>query len=170
MTDLGMSWLTPAIREMQGDRLASEHKIRFFEQGATPNLVVKGIPAVSREQFLSWSMTWRSGTRAVANAYRTLYLTAGADATVIGSNLAELDLKAVQGANETRLSVLSRVPASLLGISEGLAGSSLNAGNFGAARRNFADTLGVPVAAGPGELAGAGGEGPGRRGALVRRR
>ena len=35
MTGLGMSWLTPAIRDMQGDRLATEHKIRYFEQGAT---------------------------------------------------------------------------------------------------------------------------------------
>ena len=145
MTGLGMSWLTPAIREMQGDRLASEHKIRFFEQGATPNLVVKGIPAVSREQFLELVEDMEERHAGVANAYRTLYLTAGADATVIGSNLAELDLKAVQGANETRLSVLSRVPAALLGISEGLAGSSLNAGNFSAARRNFADTWVYPV-------------------------
>ena len=51
----------------------------------------------------------------------------------------------MQGRNETRLSVLSRVPAALLGISEGLAGSSLNAGNFSAARRNFADTWVYPV-------------------------
>jgi hypothetical protein len=35
--------------------------------------------------------------------------------------------------------MLSRVPASLLGISEGLSGSSLNAGNFSAGRRSFAD-------------------------------
>jgi phage portal protein BeeE len=145
MTGLGMSWLTPAIREMQGDRLASEHKIRFFEQGATPNLVVKGIPAVSREQFLELVEDMEERHAGVANAYRTLYLTAGADATVIGSKLSEMDLGAVQGRNETRLSVLSRVPASLLGISEGLAGSSLNAGNFSAARRNFADTWVYPT-------------------------
>ena len=63
MTDLGMSWLTPAIRDMQGDRLATEHKIRYFEQGATPNLVVKGIPAVSGSSSWSWSRTWRTGTR-----------------------------------------------------------------------------------------------------------
>jgi hypothetical protein len=145
MTDLGMSWLTPAIREMQGDRLASEHKIRYFEQGATPNLVVKGIPAVSREQFLELVEDMEDRHAGVANAYRTLYLTAGADATVIGSNLAELDLGAVQGRNETRLSVLSRVPAAVLGISEGLAGSSLNAGNFGMARRIMADTWVYPT-------------------------
>jgi hypothetical protein len=144
MTGLGMSWLTPAIREMQGDRLASEHKIRFFEQGATPNLVVKGIPAVTREAFLQLVEDMEEQHAGVANAYRTLYLTAGADATVIGSNLAELDLKGVQGTNETRLSVLSRVPAALLGISEGLAGSSLNAGNFGMARRIFADSWVYP--------------------------
>jgi phage portal protein BeeE len=145
MTGLGMSWLTPAIREMQGDRLASEHKIRFFEQGATPNLVIKGIPAVSLEQFRELVEDMEERHAGVANAYRTLYLTAGADATVIGSNLAELDLKAVQGTNETRLSVLSRVPAALLGISEGLSGSSLNEGNFTASRRNFADTWVYPT-------------------------
>ena len=144
MTGLGMSWLTPAIRDMQGDRLATEHKIRFFENGATANLVVKGIPAVNRETFLQLVEDMEDRHAGVANAYRTLYLTAGADATVIGSNLAELDLGAVQGRNETRLSVLSRVPAALLGISEGLAGSSLNAGNFSAARRNFADTWVYP--------------------------
>jgi Phage portal protein len=145
MTGLGMSWLTPAIRDMQGDRLAAEHKIRYFEQGATPNLVVKGIPAVDRAQFLQLVEDMEDRHAGVANAYRTLYLTAGADASVIGSNLAELDLGAVQGRNETRLSVLSRVPAAVLGISEGLAGSSLNAGNFGMARRIMADTWVYPT-------------------------
>ncbi len=77
--------------------------------------------------------------------HNTLYLSAGADAAVVGSNLAELDLKNVQGASETRLSVLSRVPAAILGISEGLAGSTLNAGNFGMARRIFADTWVYPT-------------------------
>jgi phage portal protein BeeE len=145
MTGLGMSWLTPAIRDMQGDRLATEHKINFFMNGATPNLVVKGIPAVSRDQFDELVDMMEDKHAGVMNAYKTLYLTAGADATVIGSNLAELDLKSVQGAYETRLSVLSRVPAAILGISEGLAGSSLNAGNLKEARRNFADTWIYPT-------------------------
>jgi len=76
--------------------------------------------------------------------HNTLYLTAGADATVIGNSLQQVDFKATIGAGETRIAVLSRVPASLLGISEGLAGSSLNAGNFSAARRMFADTWVYP--------------------------
>ena len=85
---IGMSWITPAVREIQGDMLASQHKITFFENGATPNLVVKGIPAVTKDQFDEVVEMLEQGHTGVANAYRTLYLTAGADATVIGSNIA----------------------------------------------------------------------------------
>jgi hypothetical protein len=81
----------------------------------------------------------------VANAYKTLYLTAGADATVVGANLDKLDLKSVHGSAETRIASLSRVHPVILGIAEGLAGSSLNAGNFGMARRIWADTWIYPT-------------------------
>jgi phage portal protein BeeE len=142
---LGMSWLTPALRSIQGDMLTDQHKIAFFSNGATPNLVVKGITAMTKDQFNDIVEMLEEGHAGVANAYKTLYLAAGADATVIGSNMQSADLRAVQGAGETRISVLSRVPAALLGISEGLAGSSLNAGNFSAARRMFADSWIFPT-------------------------
>ena len=58
---------------------------------------------------------------------------------VVGANFDQLNLKSVQGAGETRIAAAAGVPASYLGISEGLAGSSLNAGNYVAARRRFAD-------------------------------
>lgn len=142
---LGMSWITPAIRAIQGDMLADQHKVTFFTNAATPNLVVKGITAATADQFKEIVEMLEEGHAGIANAYKTLYLASGADATVIGSNMAEMDFRAVQGAGETRISVLSRVPAALLGISEGLAGSSLNAGNFSAARRMFADTWIFPT-------------------------
>jgi phage portal protein BeeE len=136
----GMSWITPAMRDIQGDKAATEHKLKFFSNGATPNMVVKGIPATTKTQFDEIVEMLEERHTGISNAYKTLYLTAGADATVVGSDLKQLDFKATQGAGETRISLLSRVPASLLGISEGLAGSSLNAGNFGQARRSFSDT------------------------------
>lgn len=142
---LGMSWLTPAIRDMQGDRIAADYKVKFFENGATPNLVVKGIPAATPTQFNELVDAMEERHAGIGNAYRTLYLSAGADATVIGSNLQQIDFKAVMGAGETRLSMLSRVPASLLGTSEGLSGSSLNEGNFSAARRSFGDAWIAPT-------------------------
>jgi phage portal protein BeeE len=137
---MGMSWLTPAIRDMQSDRAATEHKLQFFANGATPNLVIKGLTAATPDDFNKIVDLLEERHAGVRNAYRTLYLTAGADATVVGSDLRQIDFKSTQGAGETRISMLSRVPASLLGISEGLDGSSLNAGNFTAARRSFADT------------------------------
>jgi phage portal protein BeeE len=129
------------VRELQADRAVTDHKLVYFTNGATPNLVVKGLPYTSGQDaaFQKLVATLEAQHTGLANAYKTLYLSAGADATVVGSNLAELDLKNVQGASETRIAVLSRVPAPILGISEGLAGSSLNAGNLGVARRNFAD-------------------------------
>lgn len=137
---MGQSWVTAALHDIQADRAATEHKFKFFTNGATPNMVVKGIPATTREDFQRAVDMLEERHTGVANAYRTLYLTAGADATVVGSNLQQLDFKATQGAGETRIAMLGRVPAPLLGISEGLAGSSLNAGNFGMARRIFADS------------------------------
>jgi phage portal protein BeeE len=142
---LGMSWITPAIREIQGDKAATEHKLQFFKNGATPNLVVKGIPAVTKTQFDELVEMMESQHTGIANAYKTLYLTAGADATVVGSDFKQIDFAATQGKGETRIALLSRVPAPLLGISEGLAGSSLNAGNFGMARRIFADSWIYPT-------------------------
>jgi phage portal protein BeeE len=137
---MGQSWVTAALRDIQGDRLATDHKVKFFENGATVNLVVKGIPAVTKEQFDGIVDMIDQRHQGVANAYRTLYLTAGADATPVGADLKQLEFKATQGAGETRIAFLGRVPAPLLGISEGLAGSSLNQGNFGMARRIFADS------------------------------
>lgn len=141
---IGMSWLTPAIRDMQADKSATEHKLKYFTNAATPNLVIKGIPAQTPAQFNELVDAIEAKHAGAANAFRTLYLTAGADATPIGANLKDIDFRAVQGSGETRISVLSRVPAGILGISEGLQGSSLNAGNFGAARRTFADTWVYP--------------------------
>lgn len=142
---MGMSWITPAIRDIQGDSAATEHKLKFFTNGATPNLVVKGIPAATKGQFDELVDAMEERHAGAANAYRTLYLTAGADATVIGADLRQIDFKSTQAAGENRITVLSRVPASLLGISEGLAGSSLNEGNFSAARRSFGDTWVFPM-------------------------
>lgn len=142
---IGMSWLTPAIRDIQLDEAATAHKIAFFKNNATPNMVVKGIPAQTNAQFEALVDLMEARHAGVANAFKTWYLTAGADATVVGSNFRDSDLKAIQGATETRISYLSRVPAPILGISEGLQGSSLNAGNFSSARRTFADTWVYPT-------------------------
>jgi hypothetical protein len=142
---IGQAWITPAVRDMQGDRAATEHKLKFFANGATPNLVVTGLPADSPGKFQEAVDLLEAEHTGLANAYKTLYLSLGADAKAVGSDFQQMDFKATQGAGETRISFLSRVPAAILGIAEGLAGSSLNAGNFGMARRIFADSWVYPT-------------------------
>ncbi|HWA67151.1 MAG TPA: phage portal protein [Mycobacteriales bacterium] len=142
---VGMSWLTPAVQEMQGDQAATAHKLKFFENGATPNMVVKGIPAMNDDEFKRLVKLMDEQYSGVANAYKTLYLVAGADATVVGSDMAQMAFKDTQGAGETRIAMLARVPTVVLQASEGLQGSALNAGNFGQARRLFSDSWLYPT-------------------------
>ncbi len=135
----GMSWLSPVLREIGADVAATEHKAAFFRNGATPQLVVsfdKDYPAAAVEAFAARMDATHSGS---AHAYRTLYLGGGADVTVAGKDLAQLDFKATQGAGETRIAAAAGMHPAILGLSEGLQGASLNAGNFTAARRLTAD-------------------------------
>jgi hypothetical protein len=136
---MGMSWLTPVIREIMGDQAATTHKLKFFENGATPNMIVKRSDSLSKESFAEWVALMRSQHEGLAHAYKTFWLTAGADATVVGKDLQQLDFKVVQGAGESRLAAAARIHPAIVGLSEGLQGASLNAGNFGAARRLVAD-------------------------------
>lgn len=134
----GMSWLTPVVREVQADGAATGHKLKFFENAATPNVAVK-LDIADPDAFQKFVDKMDDQHKGWQNAYKTLYTGAGADVTVIGTDLKQIDFKAVQGAGETRLAQAAGVPAVVAGLSEGLQGSSLNAGNFGQARRQFAD-------------------------------
>ena len=56
-----------------------------------------------------------------------------------------MDFKVVQGAGETRIAAAARMHPVIVGLSEGLQGSSLNAGNFNSARRLVADATLRPL-------------------------
>lgn len=135
----GRSWLSSVLPDVSADQEMTTYKHAFLRNSATPNLVVKFDPSVSEESFKKFKERMESGHRGSAQAFKTLYLGSGADVKVLGSNLEQLAFKAVQGAGETRIAAAAGVPASIVGISEGLAGSALNAGNYTAARRRFAD-------------------------------
>lgn len=136
----GMSWLTPVVREIMADQAATQHKLAFFENAATPNLAVSLPTEITPQQFDEFVELMDAKHKGVKDAYKTLYTGGGADVTVIGSNLQQLDFKVTQGAGETRLAAAAGVPPTVANLSEGMQGSSLNAGNFGQARRQFADT------------------------------
>jgi hypothetical protein len=141
----GMSWLTPIVREIQADKQATRHKLKFFENAATPNVAVNVPTPMTPEQFTGWVDAMDKAHKGVENAYKTLYTAGGADVTVIGSDMRNLDFKVVQGAGETRIAAAAGVHPAVVGLSEGMQGSSLNAGNFGAAKRATAQITMRPL-------------------------
>jgi phage portal protein BeeE len=136
---LGMSWITPLLRDVQADGAMTEHKRRFLVNAATPNLVIKFDANISQENVEKFKAIFEAGHMGTENAYRTVFLGGGADAVTVGKDFQQLDFAAVQGRGESRLAAAAGVPPSWVGFSEGLQGSSLNAGNFNSSRRRFAD-------------------------------
>jgi phage portal protein BeeE len=135
----GMSWLTPVLREIGADLAATEHKAKFFENGATPQVVMSLDASVKPDDFKRFVAAMDQGHKGVENAYKTLYVGGGASANVVGADLKQIDFKATQGAGESRLAAAAGVPSVIVGFSEGLQGSSLNAGNYASSRRRMAD-------------------------------
>lgn len=96
----GMSWISTVIREISGDRAASDHKLKFFENAATPNLAVSFSENITKDQFNAFMAAMNASHQGTDNAYKTLYLGGGADVKTIGANMEQMDFKATQGAGE----------------------------------------------------------------------
>ncbi|HEX4816693.1 MAG TPA: phage portal protein [Nonomuraea sp.] len=141
----GMSWITPLLGEIEADTAATQHKRSFFRNGATPRVVVSLDASVDPDMFDRFIAKMEAAHSGAANAYRTMYLGGGADAKMMSHSMKDLDYKAVQAIGESRLAAAAGVPPVIVGFSEGLAGSSLNAGNYASSRRRFADITMRPL-------------------------
>lgn len=136
----GMSWLQPVAEEILGDTEMTRHKRLFLRNAATPNLLIKAEgkldPAI--KSAIKDELAMRH--EGVENAYRTLLLEGGADATVIGANLRQLDFAMTQAAGENRIAVAGGVPSIVVGLKEGLQAATYS--NYGQAMRRFGDMTG----------------------------
>lgn len=133
----GMSWLTPVIREIRNDKLMLRHQQKFFENGATVNMVVKVDKDVKVDDFLKFKKVLEAEHVGIENAYKMLFLGGGADATVVGSNFQEMAFTELVGASETRIAAAAGVPPIIAGFSKGLESATYS--NYGQARRRLAD-------------------------------
>lgn len=141
----GMSWLTPIVREVQADSHAMEHKLAYFKNGTALNVVIKYDASVSSADLPKYQALFDASYKGSSKAYKTLHLGGGADASVLGADLKSIDFKAVMGAGETRIAAAAGVGAIIARLSEGMQGSSLNSGNYGAAKRQFGDMTVRPL-------------------------
>lgn len=141
----GMSWLTPLLREIHADALMTAHKGKYFENGATASMVVKYPVEARPDQVKEMRRILENENAGVDNAYRPIHIGGGADVTLVGGDMQQVDFKSVQGGGETRIAAAAGTPAVLVGLSEGMQGSSLNAGNYAMARRRMADATVHPL-------------------------
>lgn len=133
----GMSWLIPVIREFMSDSAMMVHKSKFFENGATPNMVVTLDPSIKKEAFKEWVSMFSEKHEGALNAYKTLYLGAGSTVMPVGKDFKQMDFAVTQAAGESRIAAASGVPSMLVGLSEGM--RSATYANYSQARRRFAD-------------------------------
>jgi hypothetical protein len=146
----GMPWVVPVIREVMADKQMTQHKSSYLVNGATPNLTVaidKDLKeSANPKAFSEWVDAFKKTNPSAARVwekYTTWYLAGGTTVTKVGSDMKEVDFKAVQGAGETRIAAAAGVPPVIVGLSEGLQAATYS--NYGQARRRFADNTMRPL-------------------------
>lgn len=139
----GMSWLTPILREIQADQSMTRHQRKFFDNGATVNMVVKHAVGADQDKVKRWTEQMDEKHGGIENAYKRLHLYPGADVELVGTNLKDIDFKNVRGGGETRIAAAGGVPPIIVGLSEGLEAATY--ANYGQARRRLADGTAHPL-------------------------
>jgi phage portal protein BeeE len=133
----GMSWLTPCLREINSDLAMTTHREHFFRNAATPNIVIRyqGKLTPDRKTGLRDAIAARHAGPEKAGG--TLVLDEGADLTIVGSNLRDVQFGELQAAGENRIAVAGGVPAIVAGLKEGLDSAAWSM--YRQAMRRFAD-------------------------------
>jgi len=133
----GMSWLTPALNDILVEQGTNKHKVNFFRRGAILSTIFMMDKGVTKEQTREWRDEMVANHGGADNAHRPLFLAGGSDVKVIETDFSKMDLKGLSGTAETHIAAAAGTHPTVVGLSEGLGGSSLNAGNFKVANRGF---------------------------------
>jgi hypothetical protein len=133
----GMSWLTPVIREINGDAAMNTHKEKFFENAATPNIVIRYAKKLPDGYVKAFAEQFDARHGGVNQSWRTVILDEAADLTVVGSSFEQMTFTDLQAAGETRIAAAGGVPPMIVGLREGL--NATNYATYTAGMRRFAD-------------------------------
>lgn len=142
---LGMSWLSPCLEDVRTDDDLTQHKQSVIANGATLATMVSFDSSISPEAAEKFINLFRAQHEGPQNAGKTVFVGGGSDVKTVGQTFENLLLQATQGAGEVRVAACAGIPPAIVGFSEGLKGSSLNAGNYGEARRRLSDVTMRPL-------------------------
>jgi HK97 family phage portal protein len=133
----GMSWMTPVLREINADLSMTQHRQVFFDNAATPNLLLKYQQKLTTTQLDSIKARWQARFSGPAGAGATVVLDEGADFTVVGSTFESMRFGELQAAGEARIAAAAGVPAIVAGLQAGLDAATYS--NYAMAMRAFGD-------------------------------
>jgi phage portal protein BeeE len=139
----GMSWLTPVAREIAADQGMTSYKIKYLDNAASPNILVKYSQRLGDGTVNRIRDRMEARHSGVDNAFRTLVLDEGADVTIIGNSFEQMNFSTVQAAGENRILIASGVPGIVVGSKEGLMAATYS--NYEQAMRRFADITMRPL-------------------------
>ena len=112
----GMSWLTSVVRDVAGDDGLTQYKIKYLENSASPNMLIKYASKLQPGTIDAVRERMQARYGGVDNAFKTLVLDQGADVTVIGNSLQQMDFANVGAAGAERILAAAMVPGVLVGI------------------------------------------------------
>ena len=136
---LGMSWISPVLPDVEADFKMTTHVVSALNAGGGLGYVVTFPAEYGAEQVDEFIETYQRNHTDAGTAGKPLFLGGGVDVKTVSQSFVDLALKAQQGAGETRIAAAAGTPPVIVSLSEGMQGSSLNAGNYNAAKRNFVD-------------------------------
>jgi phage portal protein BeeE len=139
----GMSWITPVMREIAADNAMTGYKIKYLDNAASPNLLIKYTQKLQQATVDTIQKRVQARHGGVDNAFRTMVLDEGADVTVIGNTFEQMSFATVQAAGENRILIASGVPGIVIGAKEGLMAATYS--NYEQAMRRFADITMRPL-------------------------
>jgi phage portal protein BeeE len=112
----GQSWLTPIYRDIQGDDGLTGYKIKYLSNSASPNLLIRYAQKLQPGTVDAVRERMHARYGGVDNAFKTLVLDQGADVTVIGNSLAQMDFSGVSAVGTERILAAAGVPGVLVGL------------------------------------------------------
>jgi hypothetical protein len=112
----GMSPLTPVAREVAGDDGMTTYKLRYLQNNASPNLLIKYQQKLQPSTVDAIRERMQARYGGSDNAAKTLVLDQGADATIIGNSLSQMDFSGVSAVGTERILAACSVPGVLVGL------------------------------------------------------
>ncbi|MCP5157745.1 MAG: hypothetical protein H6983_26470 [Ectothiorhodospiraceae bacterium] len=93
----------PGRARGHGRRRSHRPQARVLRERCDAKPGSEALREAAPDDFAQFVETMRQNHRGVENAWETLYLGGGADVTVVGADMKQLDFKVTQGAGETRI-------------------------------------------------------------------